>query len=326
MRVLLVLAVLATAASAGPRPKPKPTPTPVATPTPAPTPSPAPSEQRVRADKLFEDGRKYLANKEYALACTAFEQSQEADPAIGTQLNIALCYEQWGHFASAYHAYIDAEKIATEKADDRAKYAHKKVDELQPKIPHLRIDVPDSADPGAVFLLDGKEIKRTAFADELLLDAGSHTIEATVPGRTPKTAKIELQNGEHQRLKIDVPKAEVFGEVPRKAGRFYGGIAMLAGGAVVVGVASYVTLLARSDYNDALAQCPNTVCATHDAYKTTQDARSRANLMTFVGGAGIAIAGVGMYYLLTSKGDRPPEHVTAFVAPGAAGVAYGATW
>src|SRR5438309_4348973 len=49
-----------------------------------------------RADALFEDGRRYLATHEYALACTAFEQSQEADPAIGTQLNIALCYENWG--------------------------------------------------------------------------------------------------------------------------------------------------------------------------------------------------------------------------------------
>ena len=70
--------------------------------------------QKQRADKLFDDGRRYLDNKEYALACTAFEQSQEADPAIGTQLNIALCYEQWGHYASAYRAYVDAEKLATE--------------------------------------------------------------------------------------------------------------------------------------------------------------------------------------------------------------------
>lgn len=316
-----MLVAFVTTASAGPKPKPKPPPPP------APAPGPPPSEQKLRADKLFEDGRKYIANKEYALACTAFEQSQEADPAIGTQLNIALCYEQWTHFASAYHAYIDAEKSATEKQDDRAKYAHKKIDELQQKIPHLRIDVPDDADKSAVFLLDGKEIARTAFADELLLDAGPHTIEATVPGKAPKLAKVELQNGEHQRLKIEVPKVELgVAEVPRKPLRFYGGIGMIAGGTIVVGIASFVTLLARSDYNDALLKCPNTVCESHDAYVTTQNARTRATEMTFLGAAGIAIAGVGVYFVLTSKVEHPPEHVTAIVAPGVAGIAYGATW
>ncbi|HLL21253.1 MAG TPA: hypothetical protein VK427_03930, partial [Kofleriaceae bacterium] len=64
----------------------------------------ADSSSKTRADKLFSDGRKYLVNGEYSLACTAFEQSQAADPAIGTQLNIALCYEQWGKLAAAYDA------------------------------------------------------------------------------------------------------------------------------------------------------------------------------------------------------------------------------
>ena len=137
-------------------------------------PPPKPDKPPV-ADKLFDDGRKYLVNKEYALACTAFEQSQDADPAIGTQLNIALCYETWGHLASAYRAYLEAEKLAKAKSDDRAVHAHKKQDELQPKIPHLRIDVPENAEPSAVFLLDGKMIDRKAFADELLLDEGPHT-------------------------------------------------------------------------------------------------------------------------------------------------------
>ena len=65
-----------------------------------------------RAEKLFAEGRKYLDAGEYSLACTTFEQSQAADPAVGTQLNIALCYEKWGKLAPAYHAYRDAEATA----------------------------------------------------------------------------------------------------------------------------------------------------------------------------------------------------------------------
>jgi tetratricopeptide (TPR) repeat protein len=315
----LIVGLCATSA-AGPRGKPKPKP--------EPPPEPPKTEEKSRADKLFDDGRKYLATKEYALACTAFEQSQEADPAIGTQLNIALCYETWGHFASAYRAYLEAEKLAKAKSDERAIHAHKKLDELQPKIPHLRIDVLEGAEPSAVFLLDGKEIDRKQFVDELLLDAGPHTIEATVPGKPPKTTKVELQNGEHKELVVDVPKIELGTTVvPRKSGRLYGGIAMISGGVIVVGVSSYVALLARSDYNSALLGCPMGLCETHAAYQQTQDARSRANLMTVVGGAGVALVGIGVYLVLTSKGEAPKkEHVTALVAPGVVGVAYGSAW
>src|SRR5262245_26802108 len=97
---------------------------------------------KARADKLFEEGRKYLQRKEYALACTAFEQSQQAEPAIGTQLNIALCYETWGKLANARKAYLEAEQIAKTKKDKRAKHARKKVDELEPKLARLRIAIP----------------------------------------------------------------------------------------------------------------------------------------------------------------------------------------
>src|SRR4029077_10437738 len=106
-----------------PRPRPR-----------KPEPPPPPSPEKIRADKLFDDGRRYLATKEYALACTAFEESQDADPAIGTQLNIALCYEQWGHVAAAYHAYQEAVRLAEVKLDNRGKVAAKKVAELAPKV------------------------------------------------------------------------------------------------------------------------------------------------------------------------------------------------
>src|SRR5262249_30095876 len=146
-----------------------------------------------RADKLFEDGRRYLANKEYALACTAFEQSQKADPAIGTQLNIALCYEQWGHFVAAVKAYEEADRLATAKRDAaRAKAARKKSDELTAKVPHLSVAVPVDADASAVFVLDGKEVDLAALTAELLLEVGEHTIEVRTPGEAPKTTKLAL--------------------------------------------------------------------------------------------------------------------------------------
>src|SRR5689334_22693098 len=154
------------------------------------------ANDRARADKLFEEGRAYLERKEYALACTAFEQSQQADPAIGTQLNIALCYEDWGKLANAYRAYLEAERLAKAKRDNRAKHARKKVNELGPKLAKLNITIPANADPYSIYLFDGKETTRDDLALEQLLDPGDHTIEARVAGAPPKTMKITLKPGE----------------------------------------------------------------------------------------------------------------------------------
>src|SRR6185436_12248389 len=180
---LAVIAGLSSApvvAAAQPGPAKKPTPAPAPRP-PKPGPKggtpvkPPPSPEKIRADKLFEDGRNYLAAKEYALACTAFEQSNQAEVAIGTLLNIALCYEEWGKIASAHRAYLEAERYAELKLDDRANGAHKKALELAPRVPHLQLDVPADADVSTVFLIDGKEIERRALDVDMLVDPGPHS-------------------------------------------------------------------------------------------------------------------------------------------------------
>jgi len=278
---------------------------------PPPPPEPPPTPEKLRADKLFEDGRRYLAAKEFALACTAFEQSQSADPAIGTLLNIALCYETWGKPTAAYRWYLDAEKLSKEKSDDREKGARAKVDELAPKIPHLIIEIPVDADVATTFTLDGNEIDRTKLADDQLVEPGKHVIVARVPGKPPRETIVEIKEGERKTIKIDVPRPEVKVTVTggqRKKGKFYAGVGMLVGGSVAVGVAGYVSLVARQDYADAVDGCPDRLCTSQQAFDATQDARKRANLMTFVGGAGVAVVGLGLWFVLTSKTPRVTEN------------------
>jgi tetratricopeptide (TPR) repeat protein len=290
----------------------------------------ADSANKKRADQLFADGRRYLQTKEYALACTAFEQSQQADPAIGTQLNIALCYEEWGHVVAALHAFEEAERLATAKKDNRAKEAHKKVEELGPKVPRLAVSVPASTDPSAMFLLDGKEIERAALTTELLLEVGDHAIEVRVPGSPPKTTKLALAIGEHKRLELDVPKVVVAPpplppppvEPPRKKNRLYAAIGLGGGGVLALGTASIVALVARSDYANAISSCPNYTCTTKKAYDQTQTARSHADVATGVAIGGLALVGAGVYLFLTSRGERRVS-AAPLLSPGAVGVAIG---
>jgi tetratricopeptide (TPR) repeat protein len=301
-------------------------------------PSVADAGDKARADKLFEDGRGYLQRKEYQLACTAFEQSHQADPAIGTQLNIALCYEEWGKLASAYTAYQEAERLAKAKKDNRAKHAKKKVDEIEPKLGRLRISVPASADPYSIYLFDGKEVERETLVEEQLLDTGTHTVEVRVAGAPPKITTIDLKPGERRTLDVELPvvvavepkdtkpSETMVVSGPRNKPKLYGGLSLIGGGTIAFGVASYVALIARSDYNDAIASCPGNVCTQRSTFDATQDARSRANTMTFVAVGGLALVGAGVYLVLTSKGDPITiEKVSArpLIAPDAIGLAIG---
>ena len=288
-------------------------------------------DKKARADKLFDDGRKYLAQKEYALACTAFEQSQDADPAIGTQLNIALCYEDWQKTASAYRAYMEAVRLAKLKFDTRTKSAQAKVDELAPKVPHLTLELPADADVGAVLLLDSKELDRAKLSDDLLIDPGTHVVEVRVSGAPAKKTVIVLVQGERKRVAIEMPnvaaKPEATRMSPRRKGRLYGGVALTAGGVVAIGVAGAVALAARQDYKDAYERgCPNGTCTNRADYNATQDARSRANLMTFVGAGGVVLAGLGVYLMVSSGGHRITEKrvtLAPMLTPTSAGLAIG---
>ena len=61
-----------------------------------------PALAETKADTLFKKGKKLLAEKRYAEACTAFEDSDRLDPGIGAKLNVAKCYQEWGRLATAW--------------------------------------------------------------------------------------------------------------------------------------------------------------------------------------------------------------------------------
>src|SRR5262252_5703897 len=90
-----------------------------------------------KADSLFKQGKKLMAEKRYANACAAFEQSFKLDPGIGGELNIAKCYEEWGKLGRALQAYKKAEDMARDAKDPRLAKIHELVEALDPAVPRL---------------------------------------------------------------------------------------------------------------------------------------------------------------------------------------------
>jgi len=293
-------------------------------------PSPALADRKHDADALFKKGKRLQADQKYAQACVAFEESDKLDPAIGTKLNAAKCYEEWGRLARAHRWYTAAEQMAASSEDDRLPKIRELIETLDPDVPRLTVNVPAGMDPAdveaAAIMLDGKPVPATDLGVAVRLDPGPHELVYLVDG-AKKSKLVPLERGGERELLLDIPKgaaqrraiAEGKADPPRPGRtRRIIGISMGAAGLAGIGVASYLTLDARSSYNDALdAHCAGMANAcSPEGLAITKDARSQANLATVITLASVAVIGGGVFlYLTAPDGDAPAERRAVYVTP-----------
>jgi serine/threonine-protein kinase len=293
-----------------------------------------------KADALFKHGKKLSAEKKYAEACPAFEESMKLDPAIGTQLNIGKCYEDWGLLGKALVAYRAAQKMAHDAKDDREPKIKAIVDDLDSDVPRLTIKLPKEASfEGVVVKLDNKPF--TTFGQTMIVDPGPHTIDYTVDG-VKKQKTVPVERGGVSEVTLDIPKDRVIKKQPDQVAdkpvstgpaaghtQRLGGLVLGGAGVIAIGVSSLMTLSARGQYNDALAMYCNNAKDMCDpmGLEQTHDARHTANTATviFVGGAVAVAGGIALYVVAPKSAERADQarYVVPSVTPDGAGVVYG---
>lgn len=294
-----------------------------------------------KADALFKKGKQLAGDKRYADACPAFEQSMKLDPAIGTQLNIAKCYEDWGRIGKALVAYRVAEKMAKDAKDPREPKIRALVESLDPEVPRLTIKLPKGANPdGVVVKLDSEPM--TTFGEQLIIDPGPHTIEYTVDGGPKKQKTVPVERAGDSEVTLDVPKDRVVKkqadaddtspDEPPAPGRNQriGGIALGGAGVIAIGVSTILTLSAKGKYDDALEMhCMGAkdMCNSM-GLEATRDARSTANTATviFLVGAAAVGGGVALYLLAPKAVTSEHAYLVPSVTPDGAGVVFGGSF
>jgi hypothetical protein len=290
---------------------------------------PARADRADRADQLFKKGKKLLAEKRYAEACTAFEDSDRTDPGIGAKLNVAKCYQEWGKLATAWRWYTDAERMAKDGKDERAPKIHALIEELDASVPRLTLQAPaDANTSGVVLKLDGVEIDVHALGAERRVDPGPHQVEYTVNGKTQSRmvpvergasseVTLELPRKSHAQNKAVIEATAGSGDDPGRTRRLVGLGATAAGG-LAIGIAGVVTLRSRSDYQHALSGYCRGVTTMCDAtgLARTQGARHRANIATgfTIAGAAAVAGGLFVYFTAPKAGSRADEHAL-YLAP-----------
>lgn len=306
-----------------------------------------------RAEALFAEGRRLMAAHDYGAACPKFADSQALDPAPGTALNLATCYERADKLASAWAAFKTAQASAEGAGQrDRAAAAKKKVAALESRLSRLTIAVPSSSRvPGLEVRCDEEPVRDGEWGVSVPRDGGGHDIQAKAPGKKTWSSHVELKD-HGQTLEVEVPLLEdapapvVEAPVPppqpsgqeaqpapapaeshavlepEHGSRIQRPIAVGLVGVGAAGIAFGVIagLEARTSIDKARQDCgaQSPACpADSDAFglRSTAVSWATASTIGFVAGGALAAGGV-VLFLTAPKGDQGPSVGLAPAAQG----------
>jgi hypothetical protein len=267
-------------------------------------------DPNAHAEGLFAEGRALLERGNFAEACPILESSQALEPAVGTLLNLALCYEKLGRSASAWAAWRDAALLAERTHDPQARQAlaRKRAAALEGTIPHIVLKVTDPELVGLAVTKDGAPLDRGSWSTDLVVDPGVHTFTASAPGKRAWTSSVKVDGAASVELVVppldDVPAASPPPTPPAPPPvppptplRTAGWIATGAGVATaIVGIA--FGLSAKSQFDQTATHCTDTFCDAQGS-ADRHDAVVHGNVATgvFVGGLVVAAGGAVLWIL-----------------------------
>jgi hypothetical protein len=276
------------------------------------------------ARALFSEGRRLMNEERYDEACPKFEESLRLDHGMGTQFNLAHCWEKLGKTASAWALFLDVAAAARASNQSRREEAARaRASQLEPKLTRLRVSVTDPVASTTV-TRDGQEVGEAAWGTAMPVDPGDHEIVARAPGKQPWTQNVEVPaTAKTFSIKVpellDAPDAPVADETepPTPATmsmRDTGGtgaqevVAIVVGGVGVAALAAgtVFALQFRSDNDEALGLCRGSIgtrtgCADkpeYDRWKRLVDSAKRNQTLSYVSfgvGAASVISAVILY-------------------------------
>ena len=290
------------------------------------------AQDKADAEVLFNAGKAALAAGNLADACPKFAASQSKDPAIGTALYLAECYERSGKIASAWAQFHQAEDMANQRHDSRAALAKARADRLAPSRLTIAL-APGAKDvAGLSVKRDGEDVGDALFGLAAPIDGGHHVIVATAPGhrafkwegdvpaqRGATTVTIPKLADESAPVATTPPTTTAPAPVavtttiaptPHEGGGLLGGkiagIAMGAVGLVAIGASAIMGAVAQGNYDSVLVpngSCTESngnpaQCKTQPEADTANAAKTLADVGTgvFIGGCVLAVAGVVTFF------------------------------
>jgi len=285
------------------------------------------------ATALFNDAKRLAGSGKYSEACPKFEESQRLDPGIGTQFNLADCYERVGRTATAWATFLDVASAAKASGQDaRESVARSRAAALEAKLSKLAVVVSVTV-AGLEVRRGGDVVGATLWGTPTPVDPGNYTVEASAPGKKKWSSVASIApNGT---VTVTVPELEAddtpvatSGLVASATPTATSGLdrslpsstpdatppssnkqrtfALIAGGAGVVGLGlgAVFGLQSMSKHTSYMSHCTGKLCDPA-ALPLHDDAVKAGNLSTIAFIAGGALVAGGVVLWLTAPKAAP---------------------
>ena len=293
------------------------------------------ADSSAAAQALFDEAKRLIQAGDAAAACPKFEESERLEPGIGTKLNLANCYESIGRTASAWILFLEVESDTKRNGQvERQTMAHNRAAALQPKLSHIKVDVPAASRvPGLSITRDGVQVGSAQWGLPIPVDPGAHVLQASAAGKKTWQAQVKV-GADASTQAVSVPALENApvevkpGAPPSKpqshTQRTLAYVSLGVGGVgAILGTVFGLTAISKNHQSNETQNCAGNDCVPAGA-SLRNDARSAGNISTIafaVGGVGI---GTGLVLLFTDKADKKEAPLAGQISAGAVATQDGA--
>ncbi|WP_437283050.1 hypothetical protein WME90_21480 [Sorangium sp. So ce375] len=266
------------------------------------------AEDKAGAVALFREAGALVDAGQPSRACPKYEESLRLYDSANTRYFLADCYERTGKMASAWAQFLEV-AARVHASGDRAKEAkaRERAAAVQPKVSRLSVVVEASSTPGLQVKRDGTPVGPGQWGVPMPVDAGTHVIEASAPGKRTWTARAEVEpGGATSTLVVRALEDDPASNDAGGAGDGRRTIALVTAGAGVVtaGVGAALGFAAKSRFDESSPFCNGDRCDRR-GMDIRDGAVARANVATVVFGVGLAaIAGGGVLWLTAKSSPR----------------------
>lgn len=174
-----------------------------------------PTEDEIaKAKERFQEGLGFEESGDWKDALTAFQDVAKVKLTAQVRYKIAFSEEHLGRVLAAVTGYREALDLAQkdpEKAAAVLNEAPKRIESLEPQIPHMTISVvrPTEGASDAKVLLDGKPLDPSQWGKRIEVEVGEHSVEVEIPSTTgaPKREPIEsldVKLADDEKVRVDL--------------------------------------------------------------------------------------------------------------------------
>ncbi len=274
--------------------------------------------QLAEAREAYREGIALEMAGDWGKALAKFRQVAEINAAPQVRFHIGRCQENLGRWTEALGAYRLALAQAREaNAKDVIKEAEAALAALEEKIPRVRIELAAGSETASI-QLDGVELGAAALREPILVDPGSHRIEASLIGHQPQVITFDVAARDESTVTVPAfvpleaaapkpsptkPAPEPVGEEESATGSTVVPWLITGAGVASLGASGVFYGLRANAISTLEDRCGKELNCTEADRGTYDNGKTYTTVANITLGAGIVGVGLGLTWLLSSGGS-----------------------